>query len=138
MVADLLPGGRLAEIEDTEGKRTRETQHGLLEADRKQGADMQNNQANHEAFTARLATERAALETLEARARATLGGRGALTASREPAGLDLSGHENQLVEQLHERLEKAEGHLARSRRLVLSVLFRFWSGEKPGWQATFI
>src|SRR6266576_3369943 len=116
---------RLAEIEGTEGRRTRETQHGLLEADRQRDADTQNNKANHEAFTVRLATEQAALATLEARARATLGGRGALAATREPASLDLSANENQLVEQLRGRLEKAESDLARSRRQVLPVLFRF-------------
>src|ERR1043166_7284399 len=122
---------RLADIETAEGKRTVETQHGLLEADRRRTDDTQHNQANSEAFGARLATERAELETLEARARSTLGGRRALAARRGPASLALSAPENQLADPLPERLNQATRALARSRRLALPVLFRFlplWLG----------
>jgi hypothetical protein len=117
---------RLAEVEDAESARTVDTQHGLLGADRKRNDDTQQNKAAYEAFTARLAAEHTELETLEARARSTLGGRSALAASRETTSPDLSGHENQLVERLHERLDRAAGRwpVAEAPRTSW-VLFRF-------------
>jgi hypothetical protein len=108
---------RQHEIESTESKRTLDTQHGLLEADRTRDSDIHNNQASYEAFTSRLAEERVALEALEARVH---------TATSQVTSLDLSAPENQLMEQFHERLETAARELARSRRLVLPVLFRFF------------
>jgi hypothetical protein len=41
---------RLAEVESDEGRRTFETQRGLLEADRQQETDTKNNKLNHENF----------------------------------------------------------------------------------------
>ncbi|MCL4789740.1 MAG: ATP-binding protein [Verrucomicrobia bacterium] len=116
---------RLAEIEDSEGKRTVATQHGLLDADRARDAEHQRNQAKHDAFLARLADAHARLEQLEAGARSVLGGQRALTANA-PTSANETLDENQLAEQLHQRLETAERELSGARQLVLPVLFRFF------------
>ena len=108
---------RQAEIERKESERTVETQHDLLEADHTRDGNHQRNKANYEAFTARLAEERVALEALEVRVR---------RATSQVTSLDLSAPENQLMEQFHARLETAGRELACSRRLVLPVLFRFF------------
>ena len=120
---------RLAEIDAAETRRTLEIQHGLLEADRARDADTASNKKNYETFTASLTAEHAVLDQLSARGRSTLGGYRSLArwlkTPPESPPLDVSAHENQLIDQLRERRDKTKLELARCRRLVLPVLFRF-------------
>jgi len=120
---------KLAEIEKEESERTQEIQREFLEADRQRDADTQANKSTFDTFATLLVQEQGALQQTEVRARATLGGyRGLkrLLATPPPsAPPDLTPHEVQLLEQLRQRLAQAERELARYRRLVLPVLFRF-------------
>jgi DNA segregation ATPase FtsK/SpoIIIE, S-DNA-T family len=119
---------RLAEVESQEGRRTFGDQRDLLEADHRRDTDTANNKAAYEAFCARLAQEQAILRKLESRARWTLGGYRSLAkllaTPPESASADVSAHENQLVEKLHERLKTTARELTRCQLLVLPLFFR--------------
>jgi hypothetical protein len=121
---------KLAKVESEESQRTFEIQRDLLEADRVREADTQKNKTGHETFTTELANERAALEQLGARARATLAGYRSLARwvahPPESPKPDLAPGENQLIEQLRIERDLAVRELARCRLLVLPVVFRFF------------
>ena len=120
---------KLADIEAAEGRRTFAIQRDLLEADRVREADTQKNKVDHETFATQLANERAALEQLNSRARATLAGYRSLAklVAQPPAAakLDLSPNEHQLIEQLRVQRDHADHALGRCRSAVLPVVFRF-------------
>ena len=120
---------RLAEIEAEESRNTVELQHALLETDRTRDADTAKNKSNHDETISQLANERAALDHLAARARATFGGYRSLAKliSHPPAGTppDPSAPANQLLEQLRVHRDHADRELARTRALVLPMFFRF-------------
>jgi uncharacterized membrane protein len=118
---------KLAQIESEEGRRTFEIQRDLLEAERKRDEDLKNAKATLESFNARLAEELASLQRTEQRAK------GVLSAHRSLANLlahppetkpDLSAHENQLADKLHEAIATANRELSRCQSLVLPMLFR--------------
>ena len=118
---------KLAQIESEEGRRTFEIQRDLLEAERKRDEDLKNAKTTLESFNARLAGELASLQRTELRAR------GVLSPHRSLANLlahppetkpDLSAHENQLADKLHEAIATANRELSRCQSLVLPVLFR--------------
>ena len=119
---------KLGQVESAEGRRTFETQRELLEAERKRDADLKEATAKLEAFIVRLNGELAALQRTETSARGTLSPyRSLKRLLTHPPQVkpDLSAHENQLVDQLHERIAKTERELTRCRTMVLPVLFRF-------------
>ena len=120
---------RLAEIEAEESRNTVELQHALLETDRARDADTRKNKVTHEEVATQLANERAALDQLAARARATFGGYRALAKlfSQPASGTrpDPGATESQLVEQLRVQRDHADRELARTRALVLPLIFRF-------------
>jgi len=118
---------KLAQIESEEGRRTFEIQRDLLEAERKRDEDLKYAKSTLEAFNARLAGELASLQRTELRAK------GVLSPHRSLANLlthppetkpDLSAHENQLADKLHEAIATANRELSRCQSLVLPVLFR--------------
>ena len=119
---------RLAQIEAEEGKHTFENQSHILETERAREEETNNNKANYEAFTAKLANERNALSQLDRRARATFSGFRSLakliSETPAPATLDTNAHESQLLEQLYECRDKAERELSRTNSLVLPLFFR--------------
>ena len=155
-ISKALSNARIAkagEIETEEGRHTFAIQRDLLEADRVRETDTANNKATREAFVARLASEQATLEHLEADAHSTLGAYGSLakmissadaplTPSLSPSDgervaegrvrgsvtLDaatLAKPENELVETLHAKLGAATRDLGRLRAFVLPLLFKF-------------
>ncbi len=119
---------KLAEIESASGKRTFEIQRDLLEAERTRETDTANNKKTYESFNALLTQEHVLLQHTELRARSTLGSCRTwtcwLTTPPEATPMDTAAHENQLLEELRQRLATTERELARVRRLVLPVLFR--------------
>jgi len=121
---------KLAEIESAEGKNTFEIQRAQLEADRVRDSDTQINKTNHDNFNARLAEQQARLLQTEVRARSTLRGypslARSLSATTKSAAHDVSAHENQLLEQLHTKLDQAGRELNRCNAAVLPVWFRFF------------
>jgi uncharacterized membrane protein len=126
---------RLAQIEGEEGKHTFDNQRELLDNERAKEVDTQKNNASYQSFTGELANERAALDQLSRRARATFSGFGSLARliNHPPTGpaLDPKADENQLLDQLREQRDRAARALTRTNALVLPVLFRFlrlWIG----------
>ena len=119
---------RLGQIEAEEGRHTFENQSHILEAERTRDADTQKNKASHETFAAALANERAALDRLSHRARATFSGFRPLAKliaeTPAPATLDTNAHESQLLERLFEFRDQTERELSRTNLLVLPVFFR--------------
>lgn len=117
----------LATLDAEESARTVEIQHALLASDQTRETATAKNKADHEAFVTQLSNERAALEHLATRARATFG-----SLAQSPAtSPDLSGDEHQLLERLREERDKAATAISRTRGLVLPLLFRFlplWAG----------
>ena len=119
---------KLAEIDTEETGRTREIHQGLVKADNLRDTGIIDTNRALEAVNTRLVDEAVRLEKTEARARFTL------RAHRVMARLlkmppvnnpDLSGSENQLLEQFNDRLTKADQALSRCHWWVLPVLFRF-------------
>jgi len=120
---------RLAHIESEESKLTFDNQRGLLETERARETDTQKNNAHHQDFTNQLADERAALDRLTARARATLGGFPSLArliAHPPAAPVDAKPDEQQLLDQLRAQRDQATRGLTRINSLVLPVCFRFF------------
>jgi len=121
---------RLAEIEAEEGKFTFENQRGLLEAERTREAETQKNKTDHATFQEELANERAALDGLTTRARATLGGYRSLarliTNPPTLAGPDPKPDEHQLLNQLRGQRDMAAQELTHCNQQVLPVFFRFF------------
>jgi S-DNA-T family DNA segregation ATPase FtsK/SpoIIIE len=121
---------RLKRIEAEEGKHTFENQSGLFEAERVRDAETLQNKSQHESFTTELTNERAALDQLTARARATLSGFGSLKrlVDHPPVThlLNPTAPESELLNQLRLHRDQATHELARCNALVLPVLFRFF------------
>jgi DNA segregation ATPase FtsK/SpoIIIE, S-DNA-T family len=121
---------RLAEIESEEGKLTFDNQRRLLDTERTRETDTQKNTADHQAFTSELADERAALDRLADRARATFAGFPSLarliTNPPTTPPPDAKPHENQLLDQLRVQRDQAARELSRSNAIVLPVFFRFF------------
>ena len=124
---------KLQKIDTEESKRTVEVQHGLLEADQTRDADNAKNRTEQEPFLVQLANERAALDQLAVRARATFGGYRSLVRLLEhPAAafpLEPKTNHYQLIEQLRAQRDRAAGAVGRARALVLPLVFRFL----PAW-----
>ncbi|HEX5218490.1 MAG TPA: FtsK/SpoIIIE domain-containing protein [Verrucomicrobiae bacterium] len=126
---------RFAQIEGEEGKHTFDNQRALLDNERTKEVDTQKNKANYESFTGELANERAALDRISNRARATFSGFGSLARliTHPPAtsALDTNAPETQLLERLREHRDRAARELARTNALVLPLIFRLlrlWIG----------
>jgi DNA segregation ATPase FtsK/SpoIIIE, S-DNA-T family len=121
---------RLAEIEAEEGKFTFENQRGLLEAERTRETETQKNKTGYASFQEELANERAALDRLTTRARATLSGYRSLarliTNPPTVAGPDPKPDEHQLLNQLRGQRDMAAHELTRCNWQVLPVFFRFF------------
>lgn len=121
---------RLQEIESEESKHNFTNQDGLLEAERVRDAELQQNKSRHEAFTAELANEWAALDQLAVRGRATLGGFGSLaklfTTTPPPASPNPGGDETALLDQLRLQRDRTARELSRCNALVLPVFFRIF------------
>jgi hypothetical protein len=121
---------RLTEIEAEEGKLTFDNQRGLLEAERTRETETAKNNATYATFTGLLADERAALDQLTDRARATFSGYRALarliTDPPPPPPLDTKPHENQLLDQLRMHRDHTARELSRCNSFVLPVFFRFF------------
>jgi len=126
---------RLGLIEGEEGKHTFDNQRALLDNERTKEVDTQKNNADYQLFTGELTNERAALDQLTARARATFAGFGSLAQliAHPPTApaLDTKAHENQLLDQLREQRDRAARELSRTNALVLPLIFRLlriWIG----------
>lgn len=121
---------RLKRIEAEEGKHTFENQSGLFEAERVRDAETLQNKTQHESFTTELTNERAALDQLTARARATLSGFGSLARliDHPPVThlLNPTAPESELLNQLRLHRDQAAHELTRCNALVLPLLFRFF------------
>jgi DNA segregation ATPase FtsK/SpoIIIE, S-DNA-T family len=118
---------KLAQIESEEGRRTFEIQRDLLEAERKRDEDLKNARSTMEAFNARLAGELASLQRTELRARGVLSpyrSLARLLAHPPETKPDLSTHENQLADKLHESIAAANHELSRCQSFILPLLFR--------------
>lgn len=120
---------RFAEIESEEGKLTFDNQRGLLDSERLRETHTQTNNANYQSFTSQLADERAVLDQLAIRARATFSGFPALARliQHPPvATVDDRPHENQLLDQLRVRRDTIVSQLRQTNALVLPLFFRFF------------
>ncbi len=120
---------RFAEIEGEEGKLTFDNQRGLLDSERLRETHTQTNNANFQSFTSQLADERAAVDHLALRARATFGGFPALArqvAQPPAATVDGSSHEQQLLDRLRVQRDTIARELKRANSLGLPVFFRFF------------
>jgi S-DNA-T family DNA segregation ATPase FtsK/SpoIIIE len=119
---------RLATIEAEEGRLTFENQRGLLEAERVRDAELAQNKTRHADFSAELANERDALDQLELRGRASLGGFGSLArlfVNPPPASAFNAGvPAGDLLNQLRQQRDLTAQELSRCNALVLPLLFR--------------
>jgi S-DNA-T family DNA segregation ATPase FtsK/SpoIIIE len=119
---------RLQEIESEESHHTLGNQDGLLEAEQVRDAELQQNKSRHETFAAELTNEVAALDQLDARGRAALGGFRSLaklfTQASPPAALNTTGDENALLDQLRVQRDLTARELSLCNALVLPVFFR--------------
>jgi S-DNA-T family DNA segregation ATPase FtsK/SpoIIIE len=119
---------KLTTIEAEEGRLTFENQRGLLEAERVRDAELAQNKSRHADFSTELANERGALDQLEARGRASLGGFGALArlfVNPPPASaFNAGGPAADLLNQLRQQRDLTAQELSRCNALVLPVLFR--------------
>jgi S-DNA-T family DNA segregation ATPase FtsK/SpoIIIE len=119
---------KLATIEAEEGRLTFENQRGLLEAERVRDADLAQNKTRHADFSAELANERDALDQLELRGRASLGGFGSLArlfVNPPPASaFNASVSAGDLLNQLRQQRDLTAQELSHCNALVLPVLFR--------------
>jgi DNA segregation ATPase FtsK/SpoIIIE, S-DNA-T family len=119
---------KLATIEAEEGRLTFENQRGLLEAERVRDAELAQNKTQHADFSAELANERDALDQLELRGRASLGGFGSLArlfVNPPPAAAFNAGvPAGDLLNQLRQQRDLTAQELSRCNALVLPVLFR--------------
>jgi S-DNA-T family DNA segregation ATPase FtsK/SpoIIIE len=118
----------LATIEAEEGRLTFENQRGLLEAERVRDADLAQNKTRHADFSAELANERDALDQLELRGRASLGGFGSLArmlVNPPPASAFNAGAPAaDLLNLLRQQRDLTAQELSRCNALVLPLLFR--------------
>jgi DNA segregation ATPase FtsK/SpoIIIE, S-DNA-T family len=119
---------RLATIEAEEGRLTFENQRGLLEAERVRDAALAQGKTQHAEFIAALAAENEAVDQLELRGRATLGGFGSLAGlfNNPPpaAGFAANRSAAELLDQLRQQRDAMAQELSRCNALVLPVLFR--------------
>lgn len=127
--ANLARELKLKQIDAEESARTVAIQHALLEADQARDAAKTKLKADHEAFVTQLGHERAALDNLALRARATFCAYGSLVRllARPPAVFapDDKADQHLLVEQLRSRRDDALAALARTRGNILPLVFRF-------------
>jgi DNA segregation ATPase FtsK/SpoIIIE, S-DNA-T family len=125
---DQAQKNRLAAIEAEEGRFTFENQRGLLEAERVRDAELAQNKTRHADFSAELANERDALDQLELRGRASLGGFRSLAqlfVNPPPASAFNAGVPAvDLLNQLRHQRDLTAQELSRCNALVLPVLFR--------------
>lgn len=121
---------RLQQIEAEEGKHTFANQRGLLEAERLRDTETQQNKTNHENFSTELINERAALDQLAVKARATLSGFASLArlVDQPPVThlLNPAAAENELLTQLRIHRDQTAHELSRCNLLVLPILFRIF------------
>lgn len=119
---------KLAAIEAEEGRLTFENQRGLLEAERVRDAELAQNKTRHADFSTELANERDALDQLELRGRASLGGFRSLArffVNPPPASVFGAGASAvDLLNQLRQQRDLTAQELSRCNALVLPVLFR--------------
>jgi hypothetical protein len=117
------------QIDAEEAKHTLENQNYIFEADRARQEDTKKNRTTYDNFVAELSNERAALERLKGKTRATFSGFRSLarlaTTSPAPEGLDEASHESRLLEKLREFRDQTSGLLSRANTLVLPMVFRF-------------
>ncbi len=120
---------RFSQIEGEEGKLTFDNQRELLDTERLREVHTQTNNSNHQSFTSQLADERAALDQLAARARATFSGfpvLARLVGHPPTASVDGKPHENQLLDKLRVQRDAIALELKRTNSLVLPLFFRFF------------
>lgn len=119
---------RTEHIEREESQHNFANQHGLLEAEQVRDAALAQNKTRHEAFTAELNNEWAAVDQLGRHGRATLGGFGSLaqafTNATPPVNFTPTGDATILLEQLRAQRDQTRKELSRCNALVLPVFFR--------------
>jgi len=121
---------RESAIEREEGKGNFANQSGLLEAERTRDAALQENRTRYQSLLGSLEAERALLDQVDLRARATLGGFGSLSkavgSAQPPADLDKGGDAQVILQRMQTQRELAERELTRCNALVLPPLFRIF------------
>lgn len=119
---------KMAEIDAEEGRHTFAIQRDLLEADRVRETDTAANKARYETFNTNLAQAQAELAQLQADIPSSLGAYGALARlvshTSAPASLDVSKHEDVLLEIMRARLAEASKQLGAINARVLPLFFK--------------
>ena len=123
----------MEKIHEREGRQKYKTQEGTINAERRREKDLAEAAANLQQFNQNLEQMRQGIAALESRTQNAFRGYGRLrrmfAIEKQPANLDLSGDENQLLEQL-QGLEASLGErLDRFRRMLLPMALRhfpFW------------
>jgi S-DNA-T family DNA segregation ATPase FtsK/SpoIIIE len=119
---------KMGEIDSEEGRHTFSIQRDLLEADRVREEETSANKRRHETFNAHLAGIHAELAQLQADIPASLGAYKSLarlvSAGTPSASLDLSKHEDELLEALRARLATASRQLSAINARVFPLFFR--------------
>lgn len=119
----------LERIENRTGQRKYELQKMLMEAERKRDAEFADTVNTYQEFNTNLASEQAALDELEKKARSSFRGYPGfvrqLVRMQENIQVSLAPDENQLVGEMRALMNKADGELNRFRRPIVPLLFSF-------------
>lgn len=119
---------KLAEIDAEESRHTFSIQRDLLEADRVREADTAANKARYDTFNENLAQAQVELVQLQADIPSALGAYKSLakviSSAAASASLDLSKHEDELLEAMRARLTEATKQLGAINARALPLLFK--------------